>query len=522
MRKIPTITGVLFFTLISSIALVTSHASDLKTPLAWDLKKIPRISNQEIQMYFGDVVYVPNSDLNWSIDINPTELGSKYSYIKPWIYYTLPKCSEIYNDGCIQAVQYRVSSSTWLNAEVSNRTLPSKKGETRISGENTEGVISTSTVVEKGPDVLNHKPSAGKASYWTFENAPHGGGTEYLLRVNLAGAVVSDQTGRVQRYLEMGIFPVNDLTEYQFPEDIEIRVRLKLGVIARDLWGWFDGRVINPEVTLDTTSDEGIVEISGKPARIPIGATPKRLISDFKPEQLTFFTCDGRTVNICPSLSGARVISTSGNNELENFPRFEKLLGVVGTVGVSTAWWLKTTRWPNVATVQGCNADQNGFTGIVTTNASMYKNEAPVWNKDEKTFEFQVASPHLGLSGEINSGHYSLILPKSLAECRWGVDVTQAKATVSIISEDGKSKVSTATYKVDKNLLVFNISGFSYSAPKISIGLSSPQQLQKDAASSTVVKKLPVVKTLKCVKGTKLKVVISTSPRCPSGYKIKK
>ena len=43
---------------------------------------------------------------------------------------------------------------------------------------------------------------------------------------------------------------------------LQIRVRLKLGPIAKDLWGWFDGRVINPSVTLDVDSVDGIVEIA--------------------------------------------------------------------------------------------------------------------------------------------------------------------------------------------------------------------------------------------------------------------
>lgn len=526
MVKVITRNLVLLLSLIGVFTSLPSNAADNATPLAWTPANAPQVSTQEIQVLFGDQVYIPSSNLNWSMDMNPTELGSKLPFLTPWIYYALPKCSEKFFDGCIELIQYRFKGGEWSDAHLSSRELTNRIGETNPAGRNSEGVISTSTIVEKGPDMANHKPSSGRASYWIFKNAPHGGGNEYLVRANIAGMLVADKTGRVQRYLEMGIYPVQGLTEYQFPKDIEIRVRLKLGILAKDLWGWFDGRVLSPEVLLDTASDKGIVEITGEPARIPLGATPKRLVSEFKPDQLTEYTCDGRTTNICNSLSGSITYSTSGNNKVENFPRFENLLGRVSTIGTSTAWWIKTTRWSNVATVTGCKSDQKGFTGIITTNATMYKTEAPIWNSQDQTFDFQVASPHFDEKGEPNQGYYSLVLPRALAECRWGSEIANAKAVVSIVSENGTSQVATSTFKVANELLFFNISGFNYSSPKIKIGLvAQPRQATLPSASPTpspLISSTPATKSIKCVKGKQVKTITSRNPKCPAGYKLRK
>ena len=517
-------------TFVSSILALSltfpSVAAEISTPLAWRSSNEPSVSEKEIQVYFGDQVYVPDSYINWSFDSVPTELGSKMISQQPFIYYAMPPCSVKAYDGCIESMQYRMNDGAWEDAVLSTRELPSKVGQSNPGARNSSGILKVDNFIEAGPDMAKHKPSAGRASYWTLKNAPHGGGNEYLLRANIAGPLAADGNGRVQRFLEMGLYPVNGLIEYQFPQDIEIKIRLKLGVIAKDLWGWFDGRVINPNVVLDTSSSEGIVEIAGKPARIPIGATPKRNTSDFQPSQLTAYTCDGRTEAICPTMKGFSLFSTGGNSEVENFPRFENLLGTVSTVAVSTAWWIKTTRWQTVATVTGCPANQSGFTGIITTNATMYKTEAPIWDSNDKTFNFQVASPHNDQQGQPNSGYYSLILPKSLAECRWGAGVANAKAVVSVTSENGMSQVATSTFKVLNDLLIFNISGFTYSMPKIKIGLESASKVTvAPSASPTPSPNKPVVKspqTIKCIKGKIIKKITSPNPKCPSGYKISK
>ena len=365
--------------------------------------------------------------------ITPTELGKTMAHNEPWIYYAIPACTNSILIGCIEKVEYKKSSQDWLQATLSTREIPKRNGEISPAARNSSGIISNSEIIEWPADLENHAPAAGRASYWNFSQAPHGGGSEYLLRVNIAGinsAAPTWSNGKVQRYLEMGVFPVNGLTEYQFPDDLQIRVRLKLGPIAKDLWGWFDGRVINPSVTLDVDSVDGIVEIAGAPSKTPMGLTSKKKLSDIGPEIRSLFGCPAGVIpSQCPSYSGLKWFSTDGNSEVTTFAKFEKDFGSIATTGIKSEWWIKTTRWPDVATVKDCPSEQDGFTGIVTTNATMYGTSAPTWDPSDKTFSFQVASPHFGLNGSLNTGYYSLVLPKSLAECRWGKNLKVISGT---------------------------------------------------------------------------------------------
>jgi hypothetical protein len=499
-----------------TILLVASYPqiSQASTPLAWSSKSLAPVGSDEMQGLFGTAVFSAASELNWSQRITPTELAKNMIGNEPWIYYAIPACTKSILIGCIEKVEYKKLSQDWQPATLSSREIAKRNGEKAPSRRNASGVISNSEINEWPADLENHAPAAGRASYWNFSNAPHGGGSEYLLRVNIAGvdsAAPTWSNGKVQRYLEMGIFPVDGLTEYQFPEDLEIKVRLKLGPIAKDLWGWFDGRVINPNVRLDVDSADGIVEIAGEPSKTPMGLTSKKKISEISPELLSIFACPaGLPPSMCPSNSGLKWFSTDGNAEITRFAQFEKYFGSVSTVGIKSEWWIKTTRWPDVATVKDCPSEQNGFTGIVTTNATMYGTSAPTWDPADKTFSFQVASPHLGLNGSPNTGYYSLVLPKSLAECRWGKSISESKVIVSIINADGNTNVGTSSYLVKGNLLTFNVAGFTYSSPTIKIGLAA-------AATPSVPKKI----TITCVKGKTIKKVTAIKPICAAGYKKK-
>lgn len=515
--------------LLFSIAMTGNSWAN--TPVAWTNGKINPVSSDEMQAYFGPSVFSAESDLNWSIQTEPTELGKSLTFNKPWFYYALPACVSPKSLGCISKVEYRRAGEKWESAKLSSRELRSRKGETGPSGRNANGVISTREFNVWPENEALHLPAGGQAAFWKFAKATHGGGDEYLVRVNIAGLRSAEATasnGKVQRYLEMNVFPYDGITEYEFPSNIEIKVGLKLGNVAGDLWGWFDGRIDNPSVILDTESKDGAFEISGSPSRVPIGLTPKRKLSDVSDAIKSLFTCPtGLPQSMCPPVGGLKGFSTEGNAEITNFTLFEKGLGKSSTIAYRTEWWIKTTRWPDIANAESCPAVKDGFVGIVTTNASMYSPSAPRWNEIEASFEFQVASPHLALDGSTNKGYYSLILPRGLAECRWGNVIDTAKIVVSIVNSEGTSNITSATHTLTKNLLTFKISGFTFSAPTIRVGLSTaakvaPQESTSSGSKSKVKKSaLNVNKkiTIRCQdQSTKVKSITGVNPKCPKGF----
>ena len=125
------------------------------------------------------------------------------------------------------------------------------------------------------------------------------------------------------------------------------------------------------------------------------------------------------------------------------------------------------------------------------------------------------------MDGKLNQGYYSLILPRALAECRWGKQLAQAKAVVSIVSDDGAAQVGVASFKIADNLLIFNISGFNYSSPKIKISLAANSQVKVEEKVVSNPSPAAVKKTIICKKGSNEKKITAVSPKCPSGYKKK-
>lgn len=514
--------------LLLSLLILSPQQSRASTPLAWTSQNLDPVGTSEMQAIFGTLVQTPNSDRNWSIKTEPTEIGKGLPLPLSWIYYAIAPCTSDSTFGCIESVEYQVNGTRWEDAVLSNTELPARDGEVSPSGRNASGIISTQEFGTWKANSEKHEPEAGKASYWRFENAPHGGGNEYLLRVNISGSMVTNgvTVSKVQRYLEMALFPVDGLTEYQFPSNLNVKVKLRLGVIAKGLWGWFDGRITDPEVSLDVESANGILEIIGKPAQTPIGITPRLKVSEVPKEVMEIFWCPpGLTADLCPTKHGLKWFSTDGNAEIERFEQFEKGFGTVTTIGYRTEWSMKTTRWSNVANAASCPLLEEGFSGVVTTNATMYSPSAPKWNHQDKAFEFQVASPHFGLDGAPNKGTYSLVLPRYLAECRWGSDLTNARIVVSILNSETANAVISSNYSVKNEMFHFHISGFTFSAPTIKISLSRNSLEMKDetvASSGNSIsgaKKGISKKSITCVnKKTKVRTKAKKGV-CPSGFK---
>jgi len=182
LRKSITLTVV--FALFSFPYLPNATAN---TPKAWNTSAIAPVGQNEMQALFGSQVFSAQSELNWSKKIYPPELGKTLPFNQPWIYYAIPACTAQIPMGCIEAVEYKKLNENWTSAIISSRQLANRNGEVAAMGRNATGVITNSEINEWPADLENHAPAAGRASYWNFSRATHGGGTEYLLRVNFAG-----------------------------------------------------------------------------------------------------------------------------------------------------------------------------------------------------------------------------------------------------------------------------------------------------------------------------------------------
>jgi len=157
-----------------------------------------------------------------------------------------------------------------------------------------------------------------------------------------------------------------------------------------------------------------------------------------------------------------------------------------------------------------CTASSDQLTGMVSTNATHYLAGPPSFNSQTGELEYKVAGPHLLPNGELSRGTYDLTLRADFARCLYGFTGTAVRATVSIVSEDGKSVNAVSVVNEKNGWLNFAARGFTYSSPTIKVKLTQ-------IASSSPAKKT----TITCVKGKTVKKVTAVAPKCPVGYKKK-
>jgi hypothetical protein len=171
------------------------------------------------------------------------------------------------------------------------------------------------------------------------------------------------------------------------------------------------------------------------------------------------------------------------------------------------------------------NAGQ--LSGVVSTNATQYIAGPPTFDETSQSLDYKVAAPHLLSNGDVFQGTYNLQISNTLARCIYGFSTAPISATVSVINIDGTSKVATTVIKDSGGFLRLSAAGFTFSNPTIRV------KLFQEATSSTNSKneppattKAPVAKampkTITCLKGKLSKKVTGVTPKCPTGYILKK
>jgi hypothetical protein len=203
---------------------------------------------------------------------------------------------------------------------------------------------------------------------------------------------------------------------------------------------------------------------------------------------------------------------------LENATKFNP-------IRTSSVWFFRSVGLlsTDFAWLTSCKREL-GVSGAVSSNATVMKPSPPKWNPTEKSLDFKIASPHLDESGKVAEGFYKLSISREVATCLWGKDAVSARATISVVSQDGKEKIFTSSFTVSEGFLNFQVAGFNYSANTIKIRLDSTKGSSGESpvgqtTSSTEMKKSSSekVQLITCVKGTKIKKV--STKTCPKGFK---
>ena len=521
--------GILAITCVLMISTASqTNAFDQRS--YWDYNDLPSIASaSDNRAIFG---YFPNRSINDDYSFTVTQQSpTPFQYFRVVLSpcTAIPRTDSNY-DACIENLSFRkIGTQAWNNASLSKIQL----GEPTTTVKKKAADLVVGMPITSDPQLL--RPPGDKATIWNLPSASHKGGSAYLVRAAVAhpGADnISYVDGGLQRLFSLEIVPISfaatngvvtqdQISVEEFPEGYEFRLRLHLGVYVKAISGWFFGRVQNPSI--ERNGPQGFLEVSGAPARVPVGITD--VISQEKFPQKYLDKCVGAegcywTAKIFGK--GSFFTSLDGRDP-EILADFEGVPGGVKTVATLTSWEMDSTRLSQVVGPDGsyreCVEKLYGksarvFLGAVSSNATLYQQTPPTWDDANKSFTFKVSSPHLDESGKANKGFYTLYIPIEQAKCRWGDDASLPQAQVEIINQDGKTSVTTAAAMIQNGMLRFNVAGFGYSAPSIRIKMSR-------SAVGVTSKIQPKKTAIACVKGKVIKKVVGINPKCPAGYKKK-
>jgi len=445
----------------------------------------------------------------------------------------LPPCNGPADTPCIESVSSRVlDQSDWQTGSVSQNQYKYNYGEKCAA-----------CAADYGPFVPipfdKSNQYGGTPSMWSLPQAPHGGGSDYRVDVQLNQKTI-ESSGKncVQgpcTFIQIvplklgpslspdtnwsGAAPSLDYTQFEFPQNVEYRIVLRLkgaNLIAPD--GFLFGRVNNLQVT-SSSDDMNRMTIIGTPTRVPfaeisgkpMATIPYSLIASGDPLRQTW-TCTADDVNKC--------VTPMQANELYNFTGWENF--GLKTIGSGTIWEMRAANPPSAGTCSNLFTN-NGITGTLTVNSTIYSSDIPTWDEATKSFTFSVGSTHFNEVGLLNKGFYQLALKEGIVKCLWGSAASAANAKIQIVSQDGMPEIATTSVQVQDGIFYFTASNFEYSNPKLRVTLvpkkSSPTVVLSPQPSSTlkVVKKSTIV----CAKGKATKKVTTVKPTCPAGWKKK-
>lgn len=302
--------------------------------------------------------------------------------------------------------------------------------------------------------------------------------------------------------ISTGICYKQSATDLNQEYSLTIRIPAKVG-------GWFRGRLDSPVITVRRlNASSNLVSVTAKPVAMPIMAgwvkyedLPRDFIKNLYPS--------GGYPESKSQTLGLYADASQGVRGFEEFIAWAPYLKDKALMTLDT-WSFGT----NMGTARNnCLSKSDSVAGVVSTNASVYASEPPVWNAESMTLDYKVASPHLDENGEPNSGRYTLAVSDDVIKCLYGFGKLPASATISIVYGDSVKSVGTVSVGSRDGWSYFSANGFHYSTPTIRVKFEAPAATpaQPSVSSSS--------KTIWCAKGNAKKKVMAVNPVCPKGYK---
>lgn len=418
------------------------------------------------------------------------------------------------------------------------KLVPAGYGASSWTLSGIDGVNETYALVVGVNGFLNRRDNAKQSQYEAFFSAIQPikelSGPEYRgAKAEATKRAGGYSQGWNASYLERGCqIAENGKCGYRLPFDLEKTYVLKVR-LAQPVQGWLHGRMKDASVVMTTAADNSqVVEISAKPLSIPSvygwakwselppavkelypvgsGGTG-RSFDDFTTADL-----NSRTL-----LTKSEVAGTFAINEMN---LWLPLLNDKAAA-MRTFWVAQSIRGELPLESKNCVAGK-GFTGVIGTNAVVYSDGPPKFDKEEQSLNYTVGASHLDSKGDLFKGYYQLNLRSDVARCLYGFGSAPIQAKIEVSSSDGTPSVATTVINEKDGWLKMTAGGFTFSTPSIKVKLSQEAPTPAPSASATP-SPAPTVKpaakkiTITCTKGKRTKKVTAIKPTCPTGYKKK-
>jgi hypothetical protein len=422
-----------------------------------------------------------------------------------------------------------------------NRFLPTGYGPSTWKLTNSKGQVETYSlhVGVNGNFDLQRNP--GKSNFESFfaaiQPVKEVAGANYFANVaNVTNRADGDGPGSNTYFVEQGCQIVeNGKCGYRLPFDLEKTIVLKVR-LSQPVQGWLHGRMKDATINMSTAADNSqVVEIAAKPLAIPSiygwvkwSDLPQK-VKDIYP---VGSGGTGRSYSdfTTPDLASRTLLTKSevaGNRAINEMNLWLPLLKDQAAA-MKTFWVAQTIRGELPYDANNCVRGK-GFTGVIGTNAVVYSDGPPTFDKAEQSLNYTVGASHFDSKGELFKGYYQLNLRSDVARCLYGFGSSPIQAKIEVSSADGTPSVATTVINESNGWLKMTAAGFTFSTPKIKVKLSqeavapattatpTPEPSTSPIAAPVAAKKTSIT----CIKGKSSKKITAVNPSCPKGYKKK-
>ena len=393
----------------------------------------------------------------------------------------LSVCTSETQTGCIESLRAQVSGSPWVSASF----IRGVEGQSYSA--TAQGAI-----------------AAGEISLWSIPGLTHSGGaTTYAVVAKLKqnynrqlqrfeavalSANVSPYTTRPSASaVEVYEGDANGVTrvftrhdpvciwqEFQgcgLVEDFPPNTRIEVSVrTPSSITGWFRGRLQTPEISIDAISTiSNRITVAGLVVEVPrVSVLANR---EETPEDIAKIIAATGGKNALGPIFTGRSIRDFFSNEGDRV--FDVIDGLRKTAkdtsqGTSSLWNFTTIE---TNSSQPCFSDKSSVLGVVTTNATSYLGDPPVFSGG--SLNYKVAGMHYLPDGRtLSLGTYDLIMSGKVARCLYGFSSAPIQASIQVISEGGESTVATTEVSERNGWLKLAAYGFTFSEKNIQVKLS--------------------------------------------------